>query len=65
MSAPDSSAYRQQALSSAQALVQDIAQINGALTDQQDKLGQELTPLGAEMNGNQAGTIPTWSATPT
>ncbi len=45
MSAPDSSAYRQQALSSAQALVQDIAQINGALSDQQSKLGNELSNL--------------------
>lgn len=47
MSAPDSSAYRQQALSSAEALVQDIAQINGALADQQSKLGLELTNLAA------------------
>lgn len=45
MSAPDSAAYRQQALSSAQALVQDIAQINGALADQQAKLGKELSDL--------------------
>ncbi|MDP2716691.1 flagellar hook-associated protein FlgK [Rheinheimera sp.] len=45
MSAPDSNAYRQQVLSSAQALVQDLSQINGALSDQQDKLGKELSNL--------------------
>lgn len=45
MSAPDSNAYRQQVLSSAQALVQDLSQINGALSDQQDKLSKELSNL--------------------
>lgn len=45
MSAPDSNAYRQQVLSSSQALVQDLSQINGALSDQQDKLSKELSNL--------------------
>lgn len=42
---PDSPAYRQQVLSAADALVQDMAQLNGALDGQRLKIGKELSDL--------------------
>lgn len=42
---PDSPAYRQQVLSAADSLVQDMAQLNGALDGQRLKLGKELSDL--------------------
>ena len=33
--------------------------------DEAAKLGTTLTPMGAEMAGNAAGTIPKWSPMPT
>jgi len=33
--------------------------------DEAAKLGTSLTPMGAEMAGNAAGTIPKWSPLPT
>ncbi len=33
----------------------------GITTEQAERLGQELTPLGAERAGNAAGTIPAWT----
>lgn len=44
---PDSPAYRQQVLSAADALAQDMAQLNGALDGQRLKLGKELSDLAA------------------
>lgn len=45
MTTPESSAYRQQVLSSAEALVQDLAQLNGAMQGQVEKLGKEMQDL--------------------
>ncbi len=33
----------------------------GTTPDQIARLGADLTPLGAEQAGNQAGTIPAWA----
>ncbi len=38
----------------------DIA-MAGAKPDQIDRLGKDLTPVGAERGGNAAGTIPAWT----
>lgn len=44
---PDSPAYRQQVLSAADALVQDMAQLNGAMDGQRLKVAKELSDLTA------------------
>ena len=42
---PDSDAYRQQVISSSKAMLQDLAQMDGALSGQLDKLSLEMTNL--------------------
>ncbi|MEZ7277767.1 flagellar hook-associated protein FlgK [Pseudoalteromonas sp. 68 DY56-GL68] len=46
-SSPDSNAYRQQIISSSEGLIQDLAQMNGALSAQIDKLSLEMTNLAS------------------
>lgn len=43
LTAPESPAYRQEVLSSAASLVNKMAQINGAISDQRDQLGLQLS----------------------
>jgi len=50
LSSPESPAYRQQVISSASAMVQNLQQLNGALTGQVEKLGFELTALAGNTN---------------
>lgn len=50
LSSPESPAYRQQVISTASAMVQNLQQLNGALTGQVDKLGFELTALAGNTN---------------
>ena len=50
LSSPESPAYRQQVISSASAMVQNLQQLNGALTGQVEKLGFELTALSGNTN---------------
>lgn len=47
---PESPAYRQQILSSADAMVQDLHQLDGALTGQLSKLEYELQAVGENIN---------------
>ncbi|WP_282130657.1 flagellar hook-associated protein FlgK [Pseudoalteromonas aliena] len=46
---PDSPAYRQQFLSAAEGLMQDFAQINGALEGQSKKLSSEMSNVSLEV----------------
>lgn len=39
----------------------NLAAFAGVSTGDAEKLGKELTPLGAERSGNKAGTIPSWT----
>ncbi len=50
LSSPESPAYRQQVISTASAMVQNLQQLNGALTGQVEKLGFELTALSGNTN---------------
>lgn len=50
LTATESTAYRQQVLSSAHALVQDLQQLDGALTGQVRKLGFELNAVSENIN---------------
>jgi len=50
LTSPESPAYRQQVLSSANALVQDLQQLDGALTGQVNKLGFELNAVSENIN---------------
>jgi len=47
MATPESAAYRQETLSSARALVQDLSQLNGAINFQLDKMSREMTDLAS------------------
>lgn len=49
LAAPESRAYRQEVLSSADALVNKMSQINGALTDQREKLSKEMTQTASSI----------------
>lgn len=50
LSSPESPAYRQQVISTASAMVQNLQQLNGAMTGQVEKLGFELTALSGNTN---------------
>jgi flagellar hook-associated protein 1 FlgK len=50
LSAPESAAYRQQVISSAHAMVQDLQQLDGALTGQVRKLEFELEAVTENVN---------------
>lgn len=47
---PESQAYRQEVLSSADALVNKMSQINGALTDQREQLSKEMTQTASSIS---------------
>ncbi|MDF0535734.1 flagellar hook-associated protein FlgK [Shewanella sp. A32] len=47
---PESRAYRQEVLSSADALVNKMSQINGALADQRGKLSKEMTQTASSIS---------------
>ncbi|WP_419571402.1 flagellar hook-associated protein FlgK [Rheinheimera sp.] len=51
---PESAAYRQQVLSSAEAMVQDLQQLDGAMTGQITKLEFELKAVGENINSTLA-----------
>jgi flagellar hook-associated protein 1 FlgK len=51
LSAPESPAYRQQVISSASAMVQNLQQLDGALSGQMAKLGFEIKAVTDNSNG--------------
>ncbi len=50
LTAPESPAYRQEVLSSASSLVNKMAQINGAISDQRDQLGLQLSQTASSVD---------------